>query len=154
MSLHTPAPWAWRFPLGGLPELVHEGHGRLIVMDAVRDGMKRATMRFARRDPADLGGILYKAAEFFRAPGRRVPDVQVPDHPDMRLMAAAPDLLKAARLALAYFEACVEPTCDGDGRAMEANALRAAIVLAEHGLHDGEVRLSTGEIVRPGVGRR
>lgn len=56
------------------------------------------------------------------------------------MIAAAPDLLAAARQALEYISRCVEPSCDeGDeledgtihkGTTPEGNALRAAIAKA------------------------
>lgn len=97
MTKHTPGPWEWRYCVGGYPELVHPKRGLLLVMDAVREGMHRATLRFARRTTSDVGGLMFKAAEFFVAPGKGVADLQVPTNPDMRLIAAAPDLLEALR---------------------------------------------------------
>jgi len=99
-------------------------------MDAVRDGMQRATFRFAKRCPADVGGIMFKASEFFPVqPGRHVPDYQEPAHPDMRLIRAAPDLLDALKDLVAR--------CDGDegvrpdGSNIQTMAAHAAILRAE-----------------------
>jgi len=98
-ELTTPGPWAWRWAYRGRPQLVHPSHGVLIVMDAVRDGMQGATVRFAERNPTDLGGIMCKAEHFFpEQPGRRVSDFQPPLSPDMRLIAASPNLLALARI--------------------------------------------------------
>jgi hypothetical protein len=50
---------------------------------------------------------------------------------NVRLMAAAPELLVAAKLALEYFDRCVM-SCDPDEEEVEeAAALRAAIAKAE-----------------------
>lgn len=98
MSRHTPGPWMWRYCVGGYPELVCPRHGLLLVMDSVRAGMNRATLRFAIRTPADKGGLMRKAEEFMEAPGKDVPDYQLlPANPDMRLIAASPTLLDHLR---------------------------------------------------------
>ena len=53
----TKGPWKWRYPFGGVPMLAHPRSGLMIVMDAVRCGMQRATFRFAepRRTWSDNG---------------------------------------------------------------------------------------------------
>jgi hypothetical protein len=80
---HTPGPWEWVEGTRG-PRLSTPDRGKLIVMDFVRCGMQGAQPRFARWDGIGegsprtrMGGILTKGT----------------DHPDARLIAAAPALL-------------------------------------------------------------
>jgi hypothetical protein len=79
---HTPGPWEWVEGTRG-PRLSTPDRGKLIVMDFVRCGMQGAQPRFARWDGIDkgsqrtrMGGILSEGT----------------DHPDARLIAAAPEL--------------------------------------------------------------
>lgn len=85
----TPGPWRWRYCHGGRPMLAHPGHGMLVVLDAVRDGMNGAQLRFAKRNPNDMGGLLYKASDLLERPGLGVPDFQDADNPDMAFIAAS-----------------------------------------------------------------
>lgn len=64
----TPLPWRWHTYTGaggkrGATMLVTVGRGMLFVLDAVRDGMNSATLRFGVRASRDVGGLLYKASE-------------------------------------------------------------------------------------------
>jgi hypothetical protein len=61
-------------------------------MDTVRHGMGGAVPRFAVRT-GDLGGLMHKASE-----------IDTPNHPDARLMTAAPALLDALQALLAISE--------------------------------------------------
>lgn len=105
----TPAPWRWRFPAGrsaGGPELTCPLYGLLLVLDAVRDGMNRATLRFARRTPADRGGLMDKAARYCVGSGEPVrSDWPVVENPDMEFMAFARGVLPAALRELKYLRA-------------------------------------------------
>ena len=77
MSEYTPGPWGW-MDMGGIKLVGQHGH-RPIVMDFVREGMQGATLRL-RKD-----GIMRE----FDA-----------NHPDARLIAAAPELFKALVLMI------------------------------------------------------
>lgn len=84
---HTPGPWDWFFSESGGCYLATPHRGRLIVMDFIRRGMQGGTVRFATWDGderANMGGIM-----------RPAHDLDVGEHPDARLIAAAPDLLAA-----------------------------------------------------------
>jgi hypothetical protein len=97
----TEGPWLWRYPVGGMPTLVSPPNGQCLIIDAVRSGMQRATMRFAIREKK-RGGIMCHAEEFFLNPGRHIPDFQEPNNPDMEFMSAArtalPELLTVVEM--------------------------------------------------------
>jgi hypothetical protein len=57
-----------------------------------RKGTQGAEPRFGIRSDSDLGGVMRKASE-----------ISVEDHPDARLIAAAPDLLEALKASYATF---------------------------------------------------
>ncbi len=90
MKQHTPGPWEWRLISDGALTLVHPFKGMLIVMDFVRRGMRGAEPRFATwngDERANMGGIMVPVSK-----------MQNPaDHPDLRLIAAAPELLAACK---------------------------------------------------------
>lgn len=89
---HTRGPWIWRSLDGGKTFFLGTlDRGCLIVMDFERRGMQRAAARFATRT-GDEGGIMETLT---------LEEVQT--HPDARLIAAAPDLLKACKEAKAAF---------------------------------------------------
>ena len=82
MSKCTKGEWQW-IKMGDNLVLAATHHGTLIVMDFVRKGMNSAQPRFAIRE-GNKGGLLKKTDE-----------IDVANHPDARLIAAAPDLLEA-----------------------------------------------------------
>lgn len=104
----TPGPWGWFGSAKRGMYLATVNRGRTFVMDFVRQGMEGAQPRFQRRN------VMEKAAElavFEVAPhvvgvteakregGVYRDDIIAIDHPDARLIAAAPDLFDAlARL--------------------------------------------------------
>lgn len=103
---HTAGPWYWHVDSNGRISLRTPDRGQLIVMDFGRVGMQSAAPRFAYWDGmedgkprARLGGILMTAT----------PDT-IAQHPDARLIEAAPDLLA---LAEQYLSECGE--CAGTG---------------------------------------
>lgn len=111
MSWHTTGPWEWY----GDP--AHEGvclatvhGGRRRIMDFVRQGMNGAQPRFRNEKgimvPAselcrfavgDEGIVGLKSAKMNNSVYRY--DISEIDHPDARLIAAAPDMLEALKLA-------------------------------------------------------
>jgi hypothetical protein len=103
--------------------------------------MASATPMFRRTNPGDLafGGVLCKASDFGTPiPGEEHHDWdKLLDHPDARLIAAAPDLLEACKgietVASEWFEQSPpDPQSGGFDLAMAAiKAARAAIARAE-----------------------
>ncbi len=83
---HTPGTWEWSNATGEWM-LVTPDRGRLVVLDFVRKGMQGAAPRVR-----DIDRCLMLDFD--------------PDHPDARLIAAAPDLLAACGAAKAYSDAC------------------------------------------------
>ncbi len=112
MSAHTPGPWKWTVnPKSHEVELSRGGVGD-IVMGFERWGMMSATPRFR------VDGQMKRAVDVSVAePGREHHAAwwRIIDHPDARLIEAAPDLLGALR------------------------TLRASVV-ANNGMHDGSGR--------------
>jgi hypothetical protein len=92
---HTSGPWNWYKNQNGV-YLATPDRGHLIVMDAVRKGMNGAQLRFATwegEERARMGGLMVKAD-----------DLDVANHPDARLIAAAPDILAALIKAVEHLE--------------------------------------------------
>jgi len=129
---HTQGPWRWEFNekhkglhlVGGRPQF------DLTIIDFERWGMHKATMRL--RDTAHDGfNLLYRVHErpdwIAPQPGREHHKHwhQLLTHPDARLIEAAPDLLDAAKKALAE---CADLIATPAG-----DALQAAIAKAEGG---------------------
>lgn len=122
MNKHTPGPWLWerrKHPKGGW-RLYHPGHGHLYVMDFGRLGMQGGQPRFSDRVNADEteGGCMVDADE-----------LDLTQHPDARLIAAAPELLKICREVLASWFTGRDEFADIEPEIIRD--LRAAIIKAE-----------------------
>lgn len=89
----TPGPWRWRRSQGGGAFLIAETRGSPLILDAVRHGMHGAELRFAVRNPADVGGLMHKANE-----------LDLGKHPDSSFLAHArtdvPSLVDALEQAV------------------------------------------------------
>jgi hypothetical protein len=125
MIKHTPGPWRWEVNMaqktiqlcGGKPQY------DLTIMDFSRWGMNGARPRVL--DHADH--MLLREAEDYRVivPGREhhASWFQGIDHPDMNLIAAAPELLEKLKEAVEFIEGIGSPVrCTIDFRAAIAKA--------------------------------
>lgn len=126
---HTPGPWRWE--VNESSKSVHLVGGKpmfdLTIIDFERWGMNSATMRL--RDTAIDGMNLMDRCTVWakKVPGREhhaswFKDI---DHPDTRLIAAAPDLLAALQDLLRVASVRID-----DPRIAQWDAARAAIAKA------------------------
>lgn len=106
IGLHTPGPWRWE--INQQSKILHLVGGRpqydLTVMDFDRWGMHRATisLRDTAHDGMNLMHKLHERSDWIAPfPGRAHHAAWCMNviHPDARLMAAAPCLLKALQMA-------------------------------------------------------
>lgn len=126
----TPGPWRWELNLkskkielcGGVPRY------DLSVMRFVRWGMTGAAPQVMQASPRGMN-IMHHVKEFAcKALGREhhADWFQTIDHPDMRLIEAAPDLLQACRKLLAYHQWAKSPgQWDSEPEDPEAEVLAA-----------------------------
>lgn len=133
MSKYTPGPWRWEINIDH--KSAHLVGGRrlydLTIMSFSRWGMSGAVP--VLRDPAEDGmNVMHRLCD--RAdwiapfPGRNHHADWCADvvHPDMRLIAAAPDLLEAL-ISMMEYSGMIEDRCD----TVATNKARAAIAKAE-----------------------
>ena len=134
---HTPGPWRWEFNrehktlhlVGGRPQY------DLTVMDFDRWGMRCAIATL--RDPAEDGmNIMHRLCDrpdwIAPFPGREHHAAWCADvtHPDMRLMAAAPDLLEALQNIAEYWNQDQNEAAMADACWHAIHTARAAIAKA------------------------
>lgn len=137
-ATHTPGPWRWEYNpdrkklalLGGVPRY------DLTLLDFVRSGMQGGIARF--RDPAFPGMNVMelpgKWAVTQKGRERHADWFKLIDHPDANLIAAAPTLLDALKLARAEIAWWVgEHGCCAGKESESLAKINAAIALAEGG---------------------
>lgn len=117
---HTPGPWYWHTDDNGNVSLCTPNRGRLYVMDFARKGMSSAQPRFSRWEGVERG----------RQGGIMTPGVE---HPDARLIAAAPDLAAVLRPLMQRVQNLVDGGCECDlsGGTHSCDMQRAANEVAD-----------------------
>lgn len=132
MSEHTPGPWRWE--LNKKSKVVHLCGGRpqfdLTVLDFVRWGMGGAAVRF--REDRDRLNIMHRAEAFGAVVVGREHHAdwfQGIDHPDARLIEAAPELLELANRVVEIFQPMQDK--GQNGHTFELLLLRAKAAIAK-----------------------
>lgn len=133
---HTPGPWRWEFNekhktihlVGGVPQF------DLTIIEPTRWGMNRASLmiRDTAHDGMNLMHKLHERRDWIAPfPGRRHHADWCADvvHPDMRLIAAAPELLELLEQITRKFDAHDDCT-DIETTVNLRNKCRAAIAKA------------------------
>lgn len=135
---HTPGPWRWEFSADGKNLHLVGGRPRydLTIMDFVRWGMQGGgvRMRDTAHDGLQLMFEVHKRSDWIEPfPGREhhANWCAAVVHPDMRLMAAAPDLLYALQGLLEVVNVRID-----DPRIKQFDAARAAIAKAQVAPHE------------------
>ena len=127
MDAHTPGPWRWEFNASSKTVQLCGGRPKfdLMIMDFTRFGMNGAAPRFVER-PGPGHEIMERCEKFAEVvPGREhhARWFKTVNHPDARLMAAAPDLFD---LVLQYRNDLNHPPT-ADSRERRLAAIDAAI---------------------------
>lgn len=121
LASHTPAPWYWHVDFAGRVSLRTPDRGNLIVMDFVRRGMQDAAPRFARWLDMDEGGARGRMGGILEAFNA--------EHPDARLIAAAPLMFAALQAAQKRLEKIDDNSPDAVSVRMQvAGALEKAVL--------------------------
>jgi hypothetical protein len=110
----TPGPWKWRCNTGTSPKLVTVGRGEIYIMGAARHGLNDATFTFQKHQ-ADCDGQCDGCGRMLKAVNFGTPDYNGNyeiNHPDARLIAAAPELLANLRELKRYINSYSVLSCE------------------------------------------
>lgn len=126
---HTPGPWRWEINIKGHRLQLCGGIPRFdkTVLDFGRWGMGSATARF--RTEINLMSPAKDFAEVVQGREHHAEWFQTINHPDARLIAAAPDLLESCKNLIRNYENMFGPVKPGD--VLSVDQARAAIAKAE-----------------------
>jgi len=122
-AAHTPGPWCWFVSRGTEDVYLATRHGgRKFVLGFERWGMQGAAPYFRTPQGPTASFMDFTTCDH-NGCAQRI------DHPDARLIAAAPELLAACRRVLEFIEEHAGTPC-GDGRQAIMSELCEAIELA------------------------